>query len=210
VTRVRRRPDALARDREAGLTLVELLVASAMAVVIVGAASSMLISAVRDQPKISKRAQNVSSARWILERMTREIRNGIAVDAETAGASSVSFETYVRRASCGGEVLREASAPSIPCQVTYSCTTTSCSRIEAEPGVDSSPPGSQSTVFEGIDSSAVFCYVPSGESNPSTCGPVGEEAPTYIRMTLSIPNPEGSGDLTISDGASLRNATLSN
>lgn len=192
---------------ETGLTLVELLVAAAMAVVVVGAASSMLISAVRDQPNISKRAQNVSSARWVLDRMTREIRNGIAVDAKTASASSVSFETYVRRASCGGEALAEASAPSIPCQVTYSCTTATCSRLEAGPGVET---GTATTLFEGIDSSAVFCYVPSGEADPSACGSVGEEAPTYIRVTLHIPNPEGSGNLTISDGASLRNATLEN
>jgi Tfp pilus assembly protein PilW len=207
VSAARRRLMAPACDREAGLTLVELLVAAAMSVVIVGAASSMLISAVRDQPKISKRAQNISSARWVLDRMTHEIRNGIAVDPEAASASSVSFETYVRRASCGGEALAEASAPSIPCQVTYTCTTTACSRVEAEPGVET---GTAKTLFEGIDSSAVFCYVPSGEANPSTCGPAGEEAPTYVRVTLHIPNPEGPGDLTISDGASLRNATLEN
>ncbi len=204
---IRRRLVASPVDREAGLTLVELLVAAAMAVVIVGAASSMLISAVRDQPKISKRAQNVSSARWMLGRMTHELRNGIAVDPETASASSVSFETYVRRASCGGEALAEASAPSIPCQVTYTCTTTACSRVEAEPGVET---GAATTLFEGIDSSAVFCYVPSGEADPTACGPVGEEAPTYVRATLRIPNPDGEGDLTISDGASLRNATLEN
>ena len=34
------------------------------------------------------------------------------------------------------------------------------------------------------------------------------EATTYIGVTLRIPNPEGRGNLTISDGASLRNATL--
>lgn len=202
-----RRLGTAARDGEAGLTLIELLVAAAMAVVVVGAASSMLISAVRDQPKISKRAQNVSSARWVLDRMTRELRNGIAVDPATASASTVSFETYLRRTSCGGEVASEASAPSIPCQVTYSCTTTTCSRIEAAPGVET---GASTTLFEGIDSSDVFCYVPSGEPTPTSCGQVGEEAPTYVRATLRIPDPEGTGDLTISDGASLRNATLSN
>lgn len=197
-------------DGEAGLTLVELLVAAAMSIIVVGAAGSMLISAVRDQPKISKRAQNVSSARWVLERLTHEIRNGIAVNAKTATASSVSFSTYVRRVSCGGAVPSEANAPSIPCQVTYSCTTTACSRIEAAPGVEAAPPGIRSTVFSGIDNPGVFCYVPSAEANPSTCGPVGKETPTYIGVTLRIPNPDGGGDLTISDGASLRNATLSN
>ena len=32
---------------------------------------------------------------------------------------------------------------------------------------------------------------------------------TYIEVTLSLPNPSGPARLTVSDGASLRNATLS-
>jgi type II secretory pathway pseudopilin PulG len=198
------------RGEEAGLTLVELLVAAAMSVVIVGAAGSMLISAVRDQPSISKRAQNVSSARWVLERMTREIRNGIVINPTTATAAKVSFQTYVRRSACGGGIPSQASTPAIACQVTYSCTTTACSRTEGAPGVEASPPGTRSTIFSGINSPAVFCYVPSAAANPSTCGPIGKEAPTYIGVTLHIPDPDGGGDLTVSDGASLRNATLSN
>jgi Tfp pilus assembly protein PilW len=194
-------------DREAGLTLVEMLVATAMAVIVVGGAASMMIATVRDQPRISKRAQNISSARWALERIVHEVREGIDVNPETATSSTVSLRTFVRRTSCGSGVEPEASSPSIPCQVTYRCTTTSCSRIEAEPGVET---GTERTVFEGIDDSAVFCYVPSANEDPETCGPVGEAAPTYVGVTLRIPDPEGSGSLTVSDGATLRNATLSN
>ncbi|HET7053213.1 MAG TPA: type II secretion system protein [Solirubrobacterales bacterium] len=192
---------------EGGLTLVELLVAAAMSVIVVAAASSMLISAVRDQPKISKQAQNVSSARWMLERMIREIRDGIEANPATATSSKVSFETYVRRTACGSGVASQASVPAIPCQVTYTCTATACSRTEAEPGVET---GTPTTVFEGIDSPAIFCYVPSNEPDPEECGPAGEEPPTYVRVALRIPDPEGSGSLTISDGATLRNATLTN
>lgn len=207
MSRPRARLAALARDGERGLTLIELLVASAMSVVIVGAAGSMLVSAVRDQPGLSKRAQNVSSARWVLERMTREIRNGIDVNSATATSSKVSFETYVRRSACGGSAPSESSAPAIPCQVTYTCTTTTCSRVEAAPGVET---GTARKLFEGIDSSQVFCYAPSAEVDPETCGPAGAEPPTYIGVTLRIPNPDGAGNLTVSDGATLRNATLEN
>jgi len=35
-------------------------------------------SAVKSQPQISEKSQAVSTARWVMERMTREIRNGIA------------------------------------------------------------------------------------------------------------------------------------
>lgn len=198
----------IAAGGETGLTLVEMLVAATMSVIVVGAAASMLISTVREQPQISKRAQNVSSARWALERIVHEVRDGIAVNAETATSSTVSFRTYVRRTSCGSGVVPAANALSIPCQVTYRCTTTACSRTEAAPGVET---GVETTLFGGIDDAAVFCYVPSSEPNPETCGPVDKKAPpTYIGVTLRIPDPEGSGGLKVSDGATLRNATLTN
>jgi len=189
------RPRAAGRDREAGLTLVELLVAAAMSVVIVGAASSMLISAVQSQPKLSKKAQQISTARYVLERMTREIRNGILV-YEGSG-SSVSFLTQVRRTACGAGVEEEADKPAIKCEVTYTCTTTECTRTEAVPPPEEGAAGTPVTVVSGLDSSSVFNFEP----------PDPSEA-TYIGVTLHIPNPEGSGDLTVSDGAGLRTRQL--
>jgi type II secretory pathway pseudopilin PulG len=178
-------------DSEAGLTLVELLVASAMGVVLLGALGSMVVSAMRSQPEVSKRAQNISSARWVLERLTREIRSGVAIDEATPTA--VSYRTYLRRTSCGAGGTPSTTAPSIECQVTYTCTTTSCSRTEANPGVLDE--GTETTIFTGIDDANVFTYSPATD-------------PTFIGVTLHIPNPSGPADLTISDGASLRNATL--
>jgi type II secretory pathway pseudopilin PulG len=176
-----------------GLTLVELLIASTMAVVIVGAAGSMLISALRDQPNLSGRAQNIASARWALERLTREIRQGVAVDRATA--NEVSLRTYVRRTACGSSGTLEPSKPAIECEVTYACSSNACTRTESSPG---SFEGTAVKVFDGIDSSEVFSYTPSVEE------------PTYVGISLRLPNPAGSGSLAISDGANLRNATLSN
>jgi type II secretory pathway pseudopilin PulG len=190
---------------EAGFTLIELLVATTMSIVVVGAATSMLITAMKDQPELSKRAQNISTARWVLERLTREIREGVVIDRATG--SSVSFQTYVRRTSCGGTGTPPSTAPAIKCEVTYTCTTTSCTRTEAGPGVYT---GTATTIFSGIDRSEVFCYVPSASENPATCGsaPANPHAATYIGVTLHIPNQSGGEGLNVSDGASLRNATL--
>jgi prepilin-type N-terminal cleavage/methylation domain-containing protein len=184
----------LARGRrEAGFTLIELLVASTMGVVVLGAVGSLVVSAMKDQPQISQRAQEITTARWVLERLTREIRNGVRVDQATA--SSVSLQTYVRHSTCGGTGALASSSPSIKCEVTYTCTTTYCSRIEAAPGVYT---GTATRIFEGIDSNDVFSYVPNAK-----------EA-TYIKVTLEMPNPDGAsvGGTTVTDGASLRNATL--
>jgi prepilin-type N-terminal cleavage/methylation domain-containing protein len=193
-------------DDERGMTLIELLVAMIMGVIVVGGATTMLISAVRAQPQQQEQAQSISTARFELERMTREIRNGTSVTA--ASANSVSFVARVRRTTCGGSVPTSSSTPSIPCQIVYSCTTTSCTRVER--AVDSTSGGAATTIVTDIDSSSVFCFVPSANADPTECGPVkGGTVPTYIGLTLSIPNPRGSGHLTISDGASLRGAMLS-
>jgi len=189
--------------REAGFTLIELLVASTMGVVVLGAVGSLVVSAMKDQPLISQRAQEISTTRWVLERLTREIREGVRVDNATA--SSVSFQTYVRHSTCGGTGVLASSAPSIKCEVTYTCTTTYCSRIEG-PVVEPAPEvftGTETRIFEGIDSSDVFSYEPSEPPSPAEV--------TYIKVTLNMPNPDGAsgGGTIISDGASLRNATLS-
>jgi type II secretory pathway pseudopilin PulG len=193
IARLRRRLGSA--DAEAGLSLVELLVASAMGVILLGAVGSLLVSAVRDQPKASQKAADIRTARWVLERMTRELRSGIVV--RSAGASTVSFETYVRHASCGGSApLPEKTSPAIKCQVRFSCAETSCTRTETPPGVLTG--GTPVTLFSGLSNAAsVFSYSPTTTE------------PTYVRVTLSLPSPEGGGGATtVSDAASLRNATL--
>lgn len=179
-------------DGEGGMTLVELLVAASMSVILVGAAGSMVISAVRQQPELSERSHNVSTARYVLERMTREIRNGVAV-YEHSG-SQVSFLASVRRTACGAGVEEEDDKPAIRCRITYVCTTTACSRRETS--LEQPDSGPLTPIVSGLASNQVFNYGPD------------ELEPTYIGVTLNIPNPEGSGTLTVSDGASLRTLLL--
>jgi type II secretory pathway pseudopilin PulG len=176
---------------EGGFTLIELLVSTTMGVVVMGAVALLVIGAVKDQPLISKQAQNISTARWVLDRFTHELRNGVSVSK--ANSEEVSFQTYVRHSSCGGSGSLASGTPAIKCQVTYSCTTTACSRAESAPGTYE---GTPRQVFSGINSSQVFSYAPNASQ------------PTYVKITLRLPNPRGTGALTVSDGASLRNATL--
>lgn len=183
---------------EGGFTLVELLVSSAMGVIVMGAVASLVISAVREQPKISKEVQNVSSARWVLERLTHELRNGKEVKEGTA--SRISFVGYVRRTACGGSTALAASSPSIECRITYECSTTSCTRKETLPGVSTG--GVAQPIFSGLSSNQVFSYVPDPKKIPGA-------KITYVKVTLQLPDPTSAGSpLVISSGASLRNATL--
>jgi prepilin-type N-terminal cleavage/methylation domain-containing protein len=187
-----RRKHARLRD-EGGFTLVELMVAMTLGVVVMGGVIFLLIGAMRSQPRLEKQGTNIQTARFVLERLTRELRNGIVVDKATA--SSVSFQTYVRHATCGVETTAASSVAATKCEVTFSCSSTSCTRTEAAPGVYT---GTAVTIFSGLNnSSSVFAYKPSSTY------------PTYVEITLKIPDPSGSGALTVSDAASLRNATLS-
>lgn len=182
---------------EDGLTLIELLVASAMGAVVMSAVAMLVIGAVKGQPEISKQAQNITSARWILDRLTHELRNGLSVSK--AEPHEVSFQVYVRRSTCGGTATLPANTPAIKCQVTYSCTTTACSRTESAPGTYT---GTPKEIFSGIDSNQVFTYVPA-VTESSEASEV-----TYVKVTLRLPEPDGVGAFTVSSGTSLRNATL--
>jgi type II secretory pathway pseudopilin PulG len=176
---------------EEGVSLVELLVAASMGAVVMGAVALLVIGAVKTQPKITRQAENITTARWALERMTRELRSGIAIKAKSA--TMVSFEGYVRHSTCGGSTMLASTAPATKCRITYECSTTACFRKESEPSVNG---GTPQQIFSGINSSQVFSYAPN------------ETQPTYVKVTLRLPNPSGKGALTVTDGASLRNATL--
>jgi Tfp pilus assembly protein PilW len=177
-------------DTEAGLTLIELLVAATMSVIVVGGATSMLISAVRQQPEISQRSQDISTARYVLERMTREIRNGITVVAKESSASTLTFTAYSRHAVCGSTGSMAPGESAHVCKITYSCSATACSRAETES--TATGPGTAAPLISGIDSAKVFSY-----------SPELEEA-TFVSVNLRIPEADGADHLIISDGATLR------
>jgi Tfp pilus assembly protein PilV len=178
---------------ERGLTLIELLVAAAMSVVIVGAGTSMLISAVRNQPQLNERNQKVTEVRFVQERMTKELRNGVRVDEATP--TTVSFLTRVRTTTCGAADGLDSDAPATNCQVTYDCSSgDACTRAEASEGVVGG--GTPKPLISGLESGAVFNYFPN------------KEEPTYVGIVLRVPNPSGSSALTVSDGASLRTPVL--
>jgi len=202
--RLLRRRSIDVRD-ESGLTLIEMLVASLMSVILVGASCAMLISAVQDSPALSKKAQNVTTARYQLERIVRELRNGVQL--QTMTPTEVTLVARVRRVACGGAAPTDPNADAIQCRVTYRCSDTSCTRTEET--LEGSPVGPAVVSLSGIGDTNVFCFVPSVETDPTECGaPDPETPPTYVGVTLRVPDPEGPGLLTISDGATLRTAAF--
>lgn len=186
------------RPSEDGYTLIELLVAMAIGLALLTAVGSLMVSAMRSQPKVGKKTGEVQTARAALERITTELRNGTVVNEATA--SSVSFQAYVRRTSCTSSALPAATAPSIKCQVTITCTASPKACVRKQAAAGEVGKGTAQTILTGLSNgTSVFSYSPSPTS------------PTYVKVTLALPDPTGGKDaLTVSDGATLRNAVLAN
>jgi len=174
------------RTEERGFTLPELLVATVLGLLVIGAAVTAFTGAIQSQPRVSSQAAAIQQARTTMERITRELRQGSSVPS--ASASQLSIVTYVHSATCGGG----ASNTSISCRVSYSCASGTCTRAEANP--DGTSPGPAVQVVTGLSSSNVFVYTP-----PTST------APAYVGVTLAFPAKGGTDAITLSDGSALRN-----
>jgi prepilin-type N-terminal cleavage/methylation domain-containing protein len=189
-----RRTGGRLRRESGGFTLIEMLVASTLGLVVVGGALTIFISAVKSQPRAGSQAAGVQQARSAMERMTRELRQGVSVS--TASPSQVAVTTFVPNSTCGGA----ASTTSILCRVTYSCAAGTCTRTVAQP--NGSAPGPAVRVVSGLSSTSVFTYAPSAAG--SSCG-ASVGTPTYVCVRLALPSNSGGNAVTLNDAVALRN-----
>lgn len=173
------------RDEEGGWTLIELLVGAVVGLFVAGIALATLNLAVQAQPVTSERAGQIQEGRSLIERISRELRQGEQISA--ASSSALTLVTFVDSATCGGDKATTARL----CQVSYSCTGGICTRTEGNPDGSGSPTTTQ--VASGIRNAPVFSY------SPDTVDP------TYVGVELSFPADGGGETVTFSDGVALRN-----
>jgi prepilin-type N-terminal cleavage/methylation domain-containing protein len=169
-----------------GFTLPELLIATVIGLIVIGAAVTAMTVGVHSQPRLNSQAASVQQARTTMERITRELRQGSSVP--TATASQLSIVTYVKSATCGGTPANSA----IACRVTYTCATGACSRTEAK--ADGTAPGPAEQVLSGLSSTNVFSYTPPTSTAPASVG-----------VTISFAAQGANQGITLSDAAALRN-----
>lgn len=178
---------------EDGVTLLEAVIGAAMSVVIFGAATAMLISALQSQPDLTQRADQIGKARIGTDKMVRDIRQGIVGSVSgTSTTAKVEFESYVD-GRCGTTTVTTATK----CKVTLECASEICSRIT---GTSST---SSERILEGVrNATTIFQYV----KGPSPCSTTATETPTFIGVTLELRSKEG-GVTKIEDGAGLRSCS---
>ena len=179
-------------DSEDGLSLIEMVVAMAMAIVITGAAVSMLVSVIQRQPDLTERADQVGKARVGVERFVREIRQGVVGSIKSNTAAGFEFETYVD-SKCGTTTITKATK----CRVVYSCASEKCTRTTGLAGSTSSV-----TVAEKVKNATVFEYV----QGASPCSSVTGEPTTFVAVNLEFRSKKG-GVTKLQDGAGLRSCS---
>ena len=173
------------RRSERGYTLIEMLVAATMGMVVLGGAVTIFIGAVRSEPRASSKVTAITQGRVAVERITRELRQGVDVIAESP--NQLGLVTYLPQGSC----LTPGAGGAEPCRVSYVCSGGTCMRTVSQP--DGSAPGAPLQVVTDLSSSEVFTYA---SSEP------GSEP--YVSVWLSFATNEG-GPVVVADGASLRN-----
>jgi Tfp pilus assembly protein PilW len=182
-----------ASNDQRGLTLTELMVAIAMLMGVLAAAVPVLVSSVRNEPRIRDRSGKIQEARVLMEQLGRDLRSGYAID--TATSSSLVFLSYVHQSTCDGGP--SASSSGLLCRVTYSCASGICTRRVAHP--TGNPVGIERRLVTGLSNSAVFSYLT----------PAGGTSPGYVEVSLVFPAAEvGDDAVTLSDGFSFRNLGL--
>lgn len=168
---------------ERGFSLPELLVATAVSLVVIAGGMALLSAAMKRQPATSERASQIQQGRVMAETLVRELRQGEAVSGT---ATSLVVVTYANSTTCGGA----HAATAILCRVTYSCASHACTRTEARP--DGSAPGPAVTVVRGIADPSVFSYTPA-------------TTPSYVSVRLGFADDGGHETVTLEDGTALRN-----
>lgn len=185
--RIRETATSLRREED-GYTLIELLVASMMGMVVIGAAVMLFIGAVRSEPRTSSKVAAIEQGRIAVERVTRDVRQASSIP--TYAPSQLVLITYVRQSTCSGG----PAATSIQCRVTYACDSDTCTRTVSQP--NGSLPGPPVNVVTGLASDEPFVY------------PEGSGEPAYVEVELSFETREG-GPVVIADGAAIRNGAAS-
>lgn len=170
-----------------GFTLPELLVATVLSMIVIGAGVTVLTASLASQARIQSQSAAIQQARTVMEGMVRELRQGSSVPS--ASPSQLSVITYVRNATCG------TTTP--VCRVTYQCATAgTCTRTVSKP--DGTSPGAPVRLISGLSSPNVFTYTPPTSTASASVG-----------VILSLPAKNGGNAITLSDSATLRNPSTS-
>lgn len=177
--------------------MIEMLVASAVGLIVIAALVMVMTSVIRAQPAQQERAAQIQDGRVMLERMVRDLRQGQPVTGATSNSAQITVDAYTR-GGCNGGAPTAPAAPAQLCRITYACTggasTATCTR--------SAGTGPALTFLTGLESADVFSY---GATTSPSCTLGDTATPGFVCLTLAYPAADGDEAVTFEDSAYLRN-----
>lgn len=168
------------RREERGFTLVELLVATAIGLALIGVTVALVISALQSEPRSSSRSTQIEAGRVMLERITRQLREGCKVVGD--GAVGNGFRKLAVYMNC------DAGPTTI-----YDCGTAT---------------GDDQCFRQDVASGKSELMVSGLEVDPNGVWPVFVISnDNYVEIHLRFPRDEAGGgeSVTLSDGVAMRN-----
>jgi prepilin-type N-terminal cleavage/methylation domain-containing protein len=184
---------------DAGFTLVELLVASAAALIVTGALVTLLSSVLHSQPEAQARSGQIQDGRVVLERMVREVRQGSIVVGTSSTARSLTIDTYTRGGCNGSAVV----ATAVRCRVVYTCTANAAGLGTCTRKAGTETP---TQIVTGLSSPDVFAYAAAGTTSAS-CNLLTTTSPALVCINLVYPASASEDTVDLRDGAFLRNTS---
>jgi prepilin-type N-terminal cleavage/methylation domain-containing protein len=195
-----RAADRPARRRgtaEAGFTLIELTITTALLLLIAAAAFSLLAAAQRTQDFVGRRGQTQDQARTQLDRLSRELRDLTTFNQSfpstgspptLAGASTgtLDFSTYT------------PASQTTPVRVVWSTASDGkggydLRRREGSSGIDV-------VVLGGLESANVFSWAPPGDND--------RLLPYRIQVQLTLRGTNPTAHFSLSSDVQLRNVQI--
>ena len=195
---MRRRLRKLVRD-DRGFTLIEMTIATALLVLLIGAALSMLDSATKSERISQARDSAESALRGALTQLTKELRTATSVNAQS-NQSVLDMQVLISDAT--GSVTQHR----VVYQVTGTAPNATLQRILDPTGSAPGPyTGSAVMLASKVVAPEAFCY-----QFDDTTGTCNSHSPTStlsaIRVSLSIsPVAFAQGSITLATDVQLRN-----
>jgi Tfp pilus assembly protein PilW len=170
---------------ESGTSVIELVIVTAISIVILGAVLSMLDSGTKTERGTEARHSVLLALRGAVERVDKDLRQATLV-ASTSTTSCLDMQTYISGVThrvvyqvIGGEFRRTLDG-------TVACTGTQTSAA---------------TLVSHMSTTAVFCY------DPPTCAATGPPSPiALVRVSLAAtPEVFSGGPISLATDIRLRN-----
>ena len=158
-------------------------------VILIGVAVSLFTTALKSEPRSSSRSTQIEAGRVMLERITRELRQGDEIS--TGESSQLEISTYAQSA-CG----ETGGAGGSACEVSYTCSEADAEEPDSVTCSRSVEGGSPTQLVSGLAKPDVFTY------QADAGGTIN-----FVEVELVFHQGDDGESVTLSDGVAIRNQT---